>query len=116
MNRYNNIPLNCFNTLITDKVKFDTLFQTEVEEPVSERAFVWVNPEAWDYGLEGKQLSCVDCFFYEWNKRLFEMGLNAEQMKSLNDIVNTRLNFSHREGFRSGESQAKTMAILYPVK
>lgn len=115
MNTYNNIPLNCFNTLITDKAKFATFFKIEVKEPVSETSFVWVDPTIWHYGLEGKQLSCMDCRFYDYNKALLETGLTEDQMKELNDLVNTRLNFSHRAGWRNGESHAKRMAILYPT-
>lgn len=114
MNTYNNIPLNCFNSLVTDKAKFDTLFKVEVTEEVSEKPFVYVNPEIWHYGLEGSQLSCMDVFYYEWNKALFEMGLTPEQMKKLENIASTQRNFSHRAGFRSGEKHAKSMAILYP--
>jgi hypothetical protein len=114
MNKHNNIPLNCFNTLITDTAKFATLFMVEVKEPVSEMPFVYVDPITWDYGLEGKQLSCMDCRFYEWNKTLLEMGLTADQMKNLNDLANTRSHMSHRQGFRDGERHAKSMAILYP--
>lgn len=114
MNKYNNIPLNCFNTLITDNAKFDTLFKVAVKEPVSEMPFVYVDPTIWRYGLEGQQLSCMDCRFYEWNKHLLAMGLTPEQMKQLDDITNTRLHMSHRAGCRSGESHAKSMAILYP--
>lgn len=116
MNKYNNIPLNCFNTLITDKAKFDTLFKIEVEDPVTECQYVWVDPVMWDYGLDGKQLSSMSVWFYNWNKALFAMGLTSEQMKELDDISNTRLNFSHREGWRGGEAHAKNMAILYPPK
>lgn len=116
MNTYNNIPLNCFNTLIPDKVKFDILFHVEVEESINELPYVYVDPTPWTYGLEGKQLSCMDARFYEWNKSLLSMGLSPDQMTALNDLANTRANFSHRAGFRSGEKHAKSMAIFYPSK
>lgn len=116
MNCYNNIPLNCFNTLVTDQKVFDTLFIFEVEEPICENRYVYVNPEIWRYGLDGKQLSCMSYHFYQWNKALLSMGLTADQMKELNDLQSTLSNFSHRAGFSSGEQHAKSMAILYPPK
>lgn len=114
MNTYNDIPLNCFNTLITDKDRFATLFQVPVKEPIAEMVYVWVDPMEWSYGVDGKQLSCMDCHHYELNKQLIESGLNPDQMKSIYDTTSTIANKAHRRGWWDGEKHAKSMAILYP--
>ena len=116
MNTHNNIQINCFNTLITNKAKFDTLFSISVSEPQSELYYVWIDPITWDYGLDGKQYSAMDARFYSWNKYLLSLGISAEQMEKLNDLSNTRLNMSFRAGFKKGERHAESMAIIHSAK
>lgn len=113
INYYNGKPISVFNTLVLSKEVFDTYVRVQVENKVAESPFVFVNPVPYTYGIDGEKYSAMDRFFYEWNKALLDMDLSHDQMNRLNGISNTRLNYSHRVGYR--DCQEHEVKTSHPV-